>query len=68
MPKHKQSTNTELYYKRTKDSLEIRGNPAMAWFDLVSSRLIKIIFIIALLNIPFQEWAPAIWKYVQNLW
>jgi hypothetical protein len=66
MPKSKQPLKTEFYYKR-KDGIET-NNPAMAWFDLVSYRLYKIGLIILLLNIPFQQRLPAVWRYVKNLW
>lgn len=72
MPKHQQPTNTELYYKRTKDSIEIKGNPSdvkkLIWFDLITSKLLKAVPFITLLKIPLPHWMSLLWNKVKNLW
>ncbi len=60
-----------LTYKREKDKVEITGEPedtkGLMWFDLVSSRMIRIVLVVVLLYIaPKASFVPILWQWVKK--
>jgi hypothetical protein len=69
--KIKQSANPELYYKRSKEGIEIKGDPSDVkwpmWFDLLLSRLpLLIVTIVLACTIPKASFIPIVFKWLQR--
>ncbi len=61
-----------LIYKRDKDKIEITGDPKdikwPMWFDLVSSKVLWVLFVVALLfTVPKASIIPVLWQWVKKL-
>lgn len=64
--------STLITYKRDKDKIEITGDPKdikwPMWFDLVSSRVLWVLFVVALLfTVPKASIIPVLWQWVKKL-
>ncbi len=64
--------STLITYKRDKDKIEITGDPKdikwPIWFDLVSSRVLWVLFVVALLfTVPKASIIPVLWQWVKKL-
>jgi hypothetical protein len=63
--------NNKIYYKREKGKIELAGSGSTVkrqiWFDLISSRLIVILIIVAVLVSPKTGIAAIFLKYLLKM-
>jgi len=69
MPKRKQQDKTPLHYKRTKEGVEIKGDPSdvklAMWFDLVTSKFSKLPLWALLGKFPLVSWVGKSWLWIK---
>lgn len=63
--------NNKIYYKREKGKIELKGSgrtvKSQIWFDLISSRLIIVLIIVAILVSPETGIVAILLKYLHKM-